>query len=77
MTLFRPQIFEANSPTRQTAEQSLWFPIVARYLRIFPTKWQKQIKLRVEFYGCPIRDAVQGRRDWIDQKCYVIIKVLN
>ncbi|XP_031565288.1 uncharacterized protein LOC116300545 [Actinia tenebrosa] len=55
----RTKIFKANSPTNQMAEHPLWFPIATRYLRIFPTKWQKEIRFRVEFYGCVKQDILQ------------------
>lgn len=28
-------------------------PVVARYVRIHPTAWERDICLRTEFYGCP------------------------
>jgi len=45
-------MFEGNLDDNTVVENSLPYPIVARYIRINPQRWDRFISMRVEFYGC-------------------------
>ncbi|XP_055958871.1 uncharacterized protein LOC126830395 [Patella vulgata] len=46
-------LFDANWDALSVRKQYLPAPIVARYIQLWPTDWQKRIALRWEIYGCP------------------------
>jgi len=46
------QMFDGNLNDNDVVENTLPYPIVARYIRINPQRWARFISLRVEFYGC-------------------------
>jgi len=45
-------MFESNLNDNDVVKLELPYPIVARYIRINPQRWQRFISLRAEFYGC-------------------------
>jgi contactin associated protein-like 2 len=47
------EIFEGNNDDSALQTRTLIFPIVARYLRFNPQRWNMVISLRVEIIGCP------------------------
>ncbi|KAJ8307535.1 hypothetical protein KUTeg_015619 [Tegillarca granosa] len=46
-------MFNGNSNAQQVEYKSLKYPIIARYVRFHPERWNMVISLRVEVYGCP------------------------
>ncbi|KAG9508924.1 Neurexin-4, partial [Fragariocoptes setiger] len=46
------KLFDANSDDRSVVENVFEAPIVARFLRINPTRWQDRISMRVQVFGC-------------------------
>lgn len=46
------QLFEGNTNDTGVKENRLRYPIIARYVRIYPQRWNRLIALRVEFFGC-------------------------
>ncbi|XP_077562940.1 neurexin-4-like isoform X2 [Haemaphysalis longicornis] len=46
------KLFTGNSDSDSQVRNVFETPIVARYIRINPTRWRDWISLRVEFYGC-------------------------
>lgn len=46
------KIFEANNDDRTTVENKFDSPLVARYLRINPTRWHNRISMRAQVTGC-------------------------
>ena len=47
-----PKLFDANTDGFHEARNVFDQPIIARYIRINPTRWADKIALRVELYGC-------------------------
>ena len=47
-----PKLFDANYDGFQEARNKFDQPIIARYVRINPTRWADKIAMRVELYGC-------------------------
>jgi len=45
-------MFESNLNDNDVVEITLPYPIVTRYIRINPQRWERFISLRAEFYGC-------------------------
>ena len=46
------QMFESNLNDNDVVTITLPYPIVTRYIRINPQRWERFISLRAEFYGC-------------------------
>ena len=47
-----PKLFDANNDGFHEARNKFDQPIIARYVRINPTRWADKIAMRVEMYGC-------------------------
>jgi len=47
------QEFSGNVNQDKESRQFLRSPIVARYVRIHPVEWHRQIGLRAGLFGCP------------------------
>jgi len=45
-------MFEGNLNDNDVVTNELPYPIVARYIRVNPQRWDRFISMRVEFYGC-------------------------
>lgn len=52
LTMFRSQIFEGNNDSISFQRNDFSHPIVARFVRIIPRRWNGMIGLRVELFGC-------------------------
>ncbi|KAI8777902.1 neurexin-4 [Biomphalaria glabrata] len=50
-----PEIFEGNHDDSALQMRVLLYPIVARYVRFNPQRWNMVISLRVEIVGCPFQ----------------------
>ncbi|XP_014671495.1 PREDICTED: neurexin-4-like, partial [Priapulus caudatus] len=48
----RHEVFDGNNDTDTVARRTLAAPVIARYVRIVPIRWQHSIALRLELYGC-------------------------
>ncbi|CAL1542707.1 unnamed protein product [Lymnaea stagnalis] len=48
-----PEIFEGNNDDSSLQMRVLTYPVVARYVRFNPQRWNMVISLRVEVVGCP------------------------
>ena len=46
------QMFEGNYDDDSVKRNDVEYPIVARYIRFSPQRWNKFISMRVEIYGC-------------------------
>ncbi|XP_069969361.1 neurexin-4 isoform X3 [Penaeus vannamei] len=54
--------FPGNKDGNTVVTNLLETPIIARYIRIKPTRWRDRISLRMELYGCPYKhDTVSFR----------------
>jgi len=47
-----PMMFEGNTDDNTVVKNNLLYPIIARYIRINPQRWNRFISLRAELYGC-------------------------
>jgi len=47
-----PKLFDGNNDGFHEARNIFDQPIIARYIRINPTRWADKIAMRVELYGC-------------------------
>jgi contactin associated protein-like 2 len=47
-----PMMFEANVDDNTVVKNILIYPIIARYVRINPQRWNRYLSLRAELYGC-------------------------
>ena len=45
-------MFEANLDDNTVVRNNLTYPVVARYVRINPQRWNRFISMRIELYGC-------------------------
>ena len=45
-------MFEANINDNSVVIRDLQYPVIARYIKINPQRWNRFISLRVELYGC-------------------------
>ena len=45
-------MFTGNTGDNTVHMEELQYPIVARYVRINPQRWNRFISMRVELYGC-------------------------
>ena len=52
------QEFDGNKDWKSVVYHELQPPIMARYIRFRPVKWNGHISMRVELYGC-IKGAVK------------------
>ena len=52
LLFFLSKVFKANSDRDSIVHIVLSPPVVARYIRINPTKWNVSVAMRVEFRGC-------------------------
>ncbi|KAK3100720.1 hypothetical protein FSP39_024244 [Pinctada imbricata] len=50
-------VFSANFDQNTVRKQYLSIPVIARYIRLWPTDYNRQIALRWEVYGCPGPDS--------------------
>ena len=50
--VFLAQIFPGNGDSETAVYNILKPPITARYIRILPIAWYKNIAMRIEIYGC-------------------------
>ncbi|KAK3551343.1 hypothetical protein QTP70_015024, partial [Hemibagrus guttatus] len=48
------KLFEASSDGHTTALNSLFPPITARYLQLWPQSWHGRVSLQVQVLGCPL-----------------------
>ena len=46
------QEFDGNTDENRVVYHDLNAPITARYIRFLPMKWEGEISMRVELYGC-------------------------
>jgi len=46
------QIFTGNTDSTTPVTNTIQFPIEAKSIKIFPTRWQNGISLRWEILGC-------------------------
>jgi contactin associated protein-like 2 len=47
-----PLMFMGNTDDNTVVSNTLPYPVVARYIRINPQRWNRFISMRVELYGC-------------------------
>ena len=47
------QLFAGNRDSETVVHNKLRPPIKTRFIRLLPTRWNKQISMRIEIYGCP------------------------
>lgn len=47
-------MFEASSDGHTMALNSLFPPIIARYLQIWPQRWHGRVSVKVQVLGCPL-----------------------
>ena len=47
-----PKLFDGNVDGFAVKQNSFEQPIIARYIKINPTRWAEKIAMRVELYGC-------------------------
>lgn len=47
-----PKLFDGNYDGFHEARNIFEQPIIARYIRINPTRWAAKIAMRIELYGC-------------------------
>lgn len=48
------QVFEASLGGHTMALNSLFPPIIARYLQVWPQRWHRIVSLQVQVLGCPL-----------------------
>lgn len=48
------QVFEASSDGHTIALNSLFPPITARYLQIWPQRWHGRVSVQMQVLGCPL-----------------------
>ena len=46
------QVFPGNTHDDKPQFNTFDYPIVARYVRFYPRRWNINIAMRVELYGC-------------------------
>ena len=54
-TYFLPQVFTANSESQKVVKNTFPVPISARHVRVYPMRFNYNICLRMELYGCSNR----------------------
>lgn len=52
--LLFPQLFEGNSDGTQVKDNHIDPPIIARYIRLHPTKFYNRPTFRIELLGCEV-----------------------
>lgn len=48
------QVFEASSEGHTVAFNSLFPPITARYLQLWPQRWHSRVAVKLQVLGCPL-----------------------
>ncbi|XP_028836481.1 discoidin, CUB and LCCL domain-containing protein 1 [Denticeps clupeoides] len=55
------KVFEAHSDGHMTVFNSLFPPVVARYLQLWPQKWHVRASAHVQVLGCPMAPVLRPR----------------
>ena len=64
------QEFDGNKDKNNVVYHDLNPPIIARYIRFLPVKWEGEISMRVELYGC-----VKGKENGFPLKLIITIDI--
>lgn len=48
------QVFTGNQEAYETKKNTLFPPVVGRFIRLHPIEWYKKATVRMEFYGCEL-----------------------
>ena len=64
------QEFDGNKDKNSVVYHDLNPPIIARYIRFLPVKWEVEISMRVELYGC-----VKGKENGFPLKLIIIVYI--
>ena len=64
------QEFDGNKDKNSVVNHDLNPPIIARYIRFLPVKWEGEISMRVELYGC-----VKGKENGFPLKLIITIDI--
>ena len=64
------QEFDGNKDKNSVVYHDLNPPIIARYIRFLPVKWEGEISMRVELYGC-----VKGKENGFSLKLIIIVYI--
>ncbi|XP_060778198.1 discoidin, CUB and LCCL domain-containing protein 1 isoform X2 [Neoarius graeffei] len=56
------KVFEAYSDGHTMALNSLFPPITARYLQIWPQRWHRRVSVQVQVLGCPLPGLIPRSR---------------
>lgn len=50
----RYQEFTGNQEAYETKKNTLFPPVIGRFIRLHPTQWYNKATVRMEFYGCEL-----------------------
>ncbi|XP_018647599.1 septate junction protein [Schistosoma mansoni] len=66
--LGQPLLFDGNVDDNTVKFNNFTYPIVARYIRLNPQRWNNLISMRMELFGCDYRPfvAYMDGTSWID-----------
>ncbi|XP_041371694.1 neurexin-4-like [Gigantopelta aegis] len=53
-----PEMFNGNDNSYKVVQNTLMYPVVARYIRFNPQRWSMFISMRIEIYGCLFKSYV-------------------
>lgn len=62
MVFYGPQVFVAHADGHLGVLNSLFPPVVARFVRLQPLSWHGRASARVKVLGCPVAKVTQRSR---------------